>query len=303
MAMAVTALAAVALAGSAQSAEVEGTLTFPSAFVPAMTVYARDVDSAKLHSVSTRESQVSFKMELPPGRYVFFAEPSQAGAPDVYGAYTQSVLCRARKAGDACADHSLVVYMACAKGPAPVISDWAIPDAQANEFDQLLGNRPEASPQELGAPHFSEYPVKATHAGDGAPAVPPALDFSSSGLAADKQERIQELVKAGANFAGHVVIAQLPCNGNCVDAVLVDLRTGKVLAPAALAQIIQDLPCRGDESVLFRYNSRLLSVTRWREGNISTQYFVWKPDNASLVQTAEYQRAAERFCTQPLHDG
>ena len=81
-------IVALAVAAPAFAAEVEGTLTFPSGFVPAMTVYAREVESTKLHSVSTRDAQKSFKLDLAPGRYVFFAEPSQAGAPDIYGAYT-----------------------------------------------------------------------------------------------------------------------------------------------------------------------------------------------------------------------
>jgi len=296
-------LAAFALTGTALAVEVDGTLTFPHGFVPAMMVYARDLDSAKLHSVSTRESQISFKLELPPGRYVFFAEPSQAGAPEIYGAYTENVLCKARKATDPCDDHTLVVYTAGTKSAAPAISDWAIPDAQAEEFDKVLGTRPETSPQELGAPHFSEYPVKAGDVDSGAPAAPPALDFSGTSLAAEQQERIQELVKAGASFAGSVAVAELSCGANCVAAVFVDLLNGKVHAPAALAQIVQDLPCRAEESILFRRNSRLFSVTRRHDGGVSTQYFIWKPESSSLVQTAEYQRAEERFCTQAPHEG
>jgi hypothetical protein len=307
--LAAAALGATTFAGRANSAVVEGSLTFPSAFIPAMTVYARDVDSSKLHSVSTNESQASFKIDLPAGRYVFFAEPRQAGAPDIYGAFTQAAVCKARIATDPCEDHSLIVYTVGAKSAAPMISDWMIPDELADEFDQLLGNRPETSPQELGAPHFSEYPVAGGGVAAGAagaglpaagqPAAPPILDFSGSSLSADKQERIQETVKAGPNFAGNMVIAQLPCGANCVDPIVVDLRTGKVQSPPALGQIIQDLPCRGDESILFRRNSRLLSVTRRRDAGITTQYFIWKPENSTFIQTAEYQRAPERFCTPP----
>jgi hypothetical protein len=56
------------------------------------------------------------------------------------------------------------------------------------------------------------------------------------------------------------------------------------------------LPCRSDEALRFRRDSRLLSITRKRDTVIVTQYFVWKPETATLAQTAEYQRAPERFC-------
>jgi len=292
-------LGAIAPAGRACAAAVEGSLTFPSAFIPAMTVYARDADSSKLHSVSTNESQTSFKFDLPAGRYVFFAEPRQAGAPQIYGAFTQAAVCQARKSSDPCADHSLILYTVGAKSPAPTISDWMIPDEMADEFDVLLGNRQETNPQELGAPHFSEYPAQGGAGRTGPPPAPPALDFSGGSIPADKQERLQEAAKAGPNFAGNLRIAALPCGASCVDAFVVDLRTGKVQLPPALGQVIQDLPCRGEESILFRRNSRLLSVTRRRDAGITTQYFIWKAENSAFIQTAEYQRSAERFCTPP----
>ena len=291
--------AATALAGLAPAAAVDGTLTFPSAFVPALTVYARNLDTSKLHSVSTRESQTAFRIDLPPGRYVFFAEPSEPGAPEIYGAYTQSVLCTARNGTDACADHGLVVYSTGSTAATPAIGDWTIPDNLADEFDRLLGNRSELNTQELGAPHFSEYPVPTLDSAQPAAAV----DFSTSGLAAEQQERVQEIAKTGANFAGNLVLAAIPCGANCVDAVILDLHTGKAQLPPAFTRIVQDLPCRSDESILFRRNSRLLSITRKRDARIVTQYFVWKPDTASLNQTAEYQRTVERFCSLPAHEG
>ncbi len=284
------------LVGRAHAATVEGTLTFPSGFVPAMTVYAREVDGTRLHSVATHESQTTFKLELPPGRYTFFAEPSQAGAPQVYGAFTQSVLCKAHDAQGVCEDHTLVVVgvgnAADAAAAGPVIGDWAVPDILADELDHLLGNRTNPSVQELGAPRFSEYP--SAHAELPAPA---ALDFSPSNLPAEKQAHVREAMPAAPDFAGTLAITRLPCGNACADVLLIDWRNGRVLAPPQLAQITQDLPCRGDETILFRRDSRLLSVTRRRNGGIATQYFVWKADASALVQTAEYQRSIERYCS------
>jgi hypothetical protein len=261
-----------------------------------MTVYAREVDGTRLHSVATHESQTTFKLELPPGHYTFFAEPSQAGAPQLYGAYTQSVLCKAHGAQGPCEDHTpIVVGVAVAGDTAvagPVIGDWAVPDALADELDHLLGNRTNPSVQELGAPRFSEYP--SAH-----PELPPpaALDYSTSNLPAEKQAHVREAMPAAPDFAGTLAVARLPCGNVCVDVLLIDWRNGKVFAPPQLAQITQDLPCRGDETILFRRDSRLLSVTRKRNGGIATQYFVWRPDVSTLIQTAEYQRSTERYCS------
>lgn len=283
------------LVGGARATTVDGTLTFPSGFVPAMTVYAREVDGTHLHSVATHESQTTFKLDLPPGRYTFFAEPSQAGAPQLYGAYTQSVVCKARAAAEACEDHALIVVGVGGGADAatsPVIGDWAVPDSLANELDHLLGNRTNPSVQELGAPRFSEYP--SVHADLPTPA---ALDYSASNLPAEKQASAREAMPAAPDFAGTLGVIRLPCGAACVEVLLVDWRNGKVIAPAPLAQITQDLPCRGDESILFRRDSRLLSVTRKHNGGIATQYFVWKADSSTLVQTAEYQRSIDRYCS------
>jgi len=56
------------------------------------------------------------------------------------------------------------------------------------------------------------------------------------------------------------------------------------------------LPCRTDEALLFRRDSRLLSVTRLRGAAVVTQYYVWNQKNAALVQSGEYQRTSQTFC-------
>ena len=146
--------------------------------------------------------------------------------------------------------------------------------------------------QELGAPRFSEYPAHADIATE------PVLDFAAL-RSPERQQRLRESLPAAPAFAGNVAVAQLACGADCVDVILIDWKTGKVQAPAALAQVPRNLPCRGDESLLYRRDSRLLSLTRRRDADVVTQYFLWKPDSASLVQTAEYRRPVERFCSLP----
>ncbi len=295
-------LAAAALAAPAGAATVEGTLSFPGGFLPAMNVYARELDGTHLHTVATRESQAAFKLDLPPGRYTFFAEPSQAGAPQIYGAYTQAAACRLHDAQGPCDDHALVIVTVGAAGPvagenheapsAPLIADWPVPDDLAAEFDQLLGHRTEPSVQELGAPRFSEYPAHADVA------TQPVLDYTAL-HSPERQQHLREALPVAPAFAGDVAVAQLACGAACVDVILIDWKTGKVQAPEALAQVPRNLPCRGDETLLFRRDSRLLSLSRQRDADVVTQYFLWKPDGVSLVQTAEYRRPVERFCSLP----
>ncbi len=290
--------AAAAMVAPARANPVEGSLRAPWSFLPAMTVYARDVDRGHLQSITTSEGQRVFRLELAPGRYTFFAEPSQAGAPPLYGAYTESAVCRARDAGAPCEDHALVVVGIAAsparETPHILIADWALPDELSEEIDHLLGHRTAPSAQELGAPRFSEYPVAAS---GGSAAV--RLDLSGVHVDPAGETRLNDALARPPNFAGEVAVVEIPCGPDCVDVMLIERNSGRVQAPQALAQLSRDLPCRADESILYRRDSRLLSVTHRQNAGILTQYFLWNPRTAALVPTAEYQRPIERFCSLP----
>jgi hypothetical protein len=78
--------------------------------------------------------------------------------------------------------------------------------------------------------------------------------------------------------------------------VLVDWRDGRVLEPASLAAIEGPLPCRTQEALIVRRDSRLMSISRTRAGSVVTQYYVWNQRNAVLVQNNEYQRNLRTFC-------
>jgi hypothetical protein len=56
------------------------------------------------------------------------------------------------------------------------------------------------------------------------------------------------------------------------------------------------LPCRPEEALLFRRDSRLLIMTRVRGTTVVTQYFVWNQNNAALLPSGEYQRTSQTFC-------
>jgi hypothetical protein len=291
-------LAAVtSLGGSAGAVAgaIEGAVTFPAQFVPSMTVYASDLDTLKIHSVPLMRGHANFTVEVPPGRYLVFLAPNEPGAPNVYGAYTQYCLCALHDIGR-CADHTLVPITISARVPraAVTIDDWYLTDAVAEQIDHIRGVAAGFQLESLSAPRFSEYPS----APFDAPAKP-KIGYAGSDLSEDDREIVQHALSSGPNFAGHVTVTLTTCGPACGRLVLVDWRSGAIqeLPPQDSGAPIQaTLPCRADEALVFRRDSRLLSLTRVRGTAVVTQYYVWNQKNAALVQSGEYQRTAQTFC-------
>jgi hypothetical protein len=284
-----------ALAGT-----LEGTVTFPGQFVASMTVYASDVETARVHTVPLRRGQTNFTAEIPAGRYVVFLAPNEPGAPNVYGAFTQYSLCGSHDTGGKCEDHALIEVTVSARTPhaAVTIDDWYLTDDIAEQLDHIRamaeGDNARSNAEPLGAPRFSEYPSTPFDA-----SATPKIDFGGSELSSEDRELVLQALASGPNFAGHVTATLTSCGAACTRLVLVDWRSGQVLEPApqgAPAEIQGTLPCRSEEAVLFRRDSRLLSITRMRGASIVTQYYVWNQKNAVLMQNGEYQRTSHTFC-------
>ena len=291
------AMVSFSVCAGAVAGTIEGVVTFPTQFVPSMTVYASDLDTARVHSVQLARGQANFTVEVPPGRYLVFLAPNEPGAPNVYGAYTQYSLCAPHGIDAQCEDHSLVAITVTAKAPhcAVTIDDWYLTDAIAEQIDRIRGVAAGVNSEPLSAPRFSEYPSASFDA-----SVAPEIDFGGSELSEAERANVQQALSSGPNFAGHVTAALTHCGPSCGRVVLVDWLTGAVqglpLQPPR-AEIQGSLPCRTDEALLFRRDSRLLSVTRARGGAVITQYFVWNQQNATLVQSGEYQRTSQTFCS------
>src|SRR5580693_1279517 len=49
-----------------------GAVTFPTQFVPSMTVYVSDLDNSRVRSVRLARGQMNFTVEVPSGRYLVF---------------------------------------------------------------------------------------------------------------------------------------------------------------------------------------------------------------------------------------
>jgi hypothetical protein len=295
-------LAAVASLGpraGALAGTIEGTVSFPAQLVPSMTVYAAELDTARVHTVQLARGQANFAVEVPPGRYLVFLAPNELGAPNVYGAYTQYSLCASHGDDGKCEDHALVPVFVAAKAArsAVTIDDWYLTDEVAAQIDRIRGVAAGMDSESSSAPRFSEYPSAPLDA-----AAAPKFDFSGSELSKEDREIVQQALAGGPNFAGHVTAVLTSCGPACGRLLLLDWSHGQLQESAPqnplrpLAEIEGTLPCRPDEALLFRRDSRLLSITRMRGTAVVTQYYEWNQDNATLVQRAEYQRTSQSFC-------
>lgn len=287
-------LASTATIAVAAAAVIDGNITFPGNDQPAVTVYVYALGNSRLRTERLERDQSAFRLIVPPGRYVVFAAPGEAGAPDVYGAYTH---CSGAppEATPACSDHSLRTVVVGPKTPRAEVAldDWYISDALADALDGIRGVAATPGPQPEGAPRFSEYPTAANAAGA---AAGPKPHLRSLALTAEDRATLRDVAAAGPNFAGTLTAAVAHCGTHCLRVLLLDWHGGRVIEPPPLAAVDDDLPCRTNEAVLFRRDSRLFSVTRMRGGLIATQYFLWDPTSASLSLLVVYPRKESEFC-------
>jgi hypothetical protein len=229
---------------------------------------------------------------VPPGRYLVFLAPNEPGAPDVYGAYTEFSLCAAHGGDAKCDDHTLIPVAVTAKAPraAVTIDDWYLTDDVAQQIDRIRGIPAGEDSEVLSAPRFSEYPSASFDASTALEA-----DFGGVDLREEDRADVQQALLSGPNFAGHVTATLTRCGPACGRLVLVDWQTGAVRELPG-GEMAGTLPCRPDEALRFRRDSRLLSISRMRGTVVVTQYFVWDQKNAALVPRAEYRRPAAAFC-------
>ncbi len=286
------------VSSSAAAAILGGTIRFPGSDDPAMTVYVYSLDPARLRSLAVRHGQRGFHVVVPPGRYVVFAAPTGAGAPDVYGAVTHCS--GGPPPGDLrdCEDHSLrtVVVDRRTRRIDVAIDDWSLSDTDANALDRIRGLAATPGPQPEGAPRFSEYPATTAVTPTAPASAPAAARLRRLALSPRDRRKLRDLLAAGPNFAGEVTLDVAHCGAHCLRVLLLDWRGGGVVELPDLAAIDDGLPCRTSEAVLFRRDSRLLSVTRMRGRVIATQYFLWDPTTASLRLLAVYPRKPSEYC-------
>lgn len=283
------------LSAGARAATIQGSVEFPSPAVPPMTAYAYDVDGSRLRSVAVPRGRASFGIDVPPGRYIVFLAPSDPGAPAVYGAHTRYSLCSRRGAPPTdCEDHGLepVVVARRAQRVDVEVDDWYLSGEVVDRLDRIRGVATAAAGEPLWVPRFSEYPAAVPPDEPTRPA-PAAAAFR---LPAQQRVDLRRAAAAGPNFAGDLSIVVARCGADCARVLIVDWRSGTVAEPPVIGEIHGGPPCRGVEAIAFRRDSRLLSVTAAEGAQLSTRYFVWDPDGATLVRKTEYRRAIGGFC-------
>jgi len=297
----VPAVAALALSGGAAAATIEGNVTFPSEQIPSMTAYASDLDTSRVHSVQLARGQSIFTVEVPLGRYLVFLAPNEPRAPGVYGAYTQYSLCAPHDVDGKCEAHALVpVVIGNRNAHATVaIDDWYLSDDVAGQIDRIRGTAAAFYSEPLSAPRFSEYPSAAFDV-----ATASKIDLGGIELSEENRTLVRQSLASGPNFAGHVTATLTHCGPACGRLLLVDWRNGAVQELSAghpPGDIQGTLPCRSEDALLIRRDSRLLSITRTRNTAVVTQYYVWNPKNSTLMLSAEYQRSSQTFCSIAAH--
>ena len=281
-----------------------GTVTFPTQRVPSMTVYVSDLDGSRVRSVPLARGQASFTVAVPSGRYLVFLAPNEPGAPNIYGAYTRYSLCSPHDADGRCADHALVpvAVTAGAAHASVAVDDWYLTDEVAQQIDRIRGAAAVAGfdSEPLSAPRFSEYPSEPFDAAVVAGAAGlPKVGFGGSDLSDENRDLVERALSGGPNFAGHVTAALTHCGPACSRLVLIDWNTGAMLGlpPQRLHTDIEGaLPCRPEEAVIFRRDSRLLSISRVQGTKVVTQYYVWNQKGAALAPSGEYRRSSQTFC-------
>ena len=279
-------------AGVAGAAVVTGRLAPPTGTLPALTLYAWSLTGAKLYSVTTGDGEASFTIELPPGRYVVFAAPADPGSPAVYGAYTEFAACTRDRPRGVCQAHGLAPIVVGKRRLEHIdLSDWYLDAAVTAELDRILGRVDEAelSDSALAAPRFSEYPAPPWN-GSRATAL---IEGGDERVARDREPLLAALASR-ENFSGRAVLVRIGCGDGCESAAVVDLPSGRVAYPGALATLPVRSTCVAAGPLEFRRDSRLLTVTTPEGAQLLTRYFIWDADGGTLRAIASLARLSAR---------
>ncbi|HAJ62682.1 MAG TPA: hypothetical protein DCP31_28460 [Cyanobacteria bacterium UBA8543] len=95
------ALLATPVASQTRSGRIEGSLSFPSNYIPALKVCAKNIRNNSLSCIQTKQNQKQYKIEVQPGTYHVYATVTIAGQKDT-AYYSRAVTCGLRYG---CNDH------------------------------------------------------------------------------------------------------------------------------------------------------------------------------------------------------
>ena len=89
--------------GETQPGSLQGRICFPSEFIPEMTIFIQNLDSAELTSMTTDENQPNYEIALGAGQYLVYAYLN--ADPTTGGAYSRAVPCGLSVE---CTDHTML---------------------------------------------------------------------------------------------------------------------------------------------------------------------------------------------------
>ena len=146
-----------------------------------------------------------------------------------------------------------------------------------------------------GVPRFEDY--RATvYRGKSAP-----VNLRSAKGASAFRTRLREGAKEGVNFAGRFTLVSWGCGTGCLQAVIIDARTGRVFFPDALGGFgVWLWPDTGDEAMQFKPESRLLIMSgtpgEANNGNSKSgiYYYEWTGTRLRLLKLIEKSREEGR---------
>lgn len=95
------ALLATPVASQSRPGRIEGSLSYPSDYIPALKVCAKNIRNSTLSCIQTKKDQKQYRIEVPPGTYHVYATVTIAGQKDT-AYYSRAVTCGLRYG---CNDH------------------------------------------------------------------------------------------------------------------------------------------------------------------------------------------------------
>lgn len=109
--------------------------------------------------------------------------------------------------------------------------------------------------QQQSTPRYEDFPAP-VYKGRSAP-----LNLRSARGAYSMRTRLREGYAEGVNFAGHYILVGWGCGTGCVDAAIIDAKSGKVYFPDELGGMVVYYWSDNDEALNFKPNSRLLVLS------------------------------------------
>ncbi len=143
-----------------------------------------------------------------------------------------------------------------------------------------------------GVPRFENYTAP-VYRGKSAP-----VNLASAKGASNFRTRLREGAKEGINFAGRYTLVSWGCGTSCLQAAVIDAKTGRVYFPDELNGFgVWLWPDTGDEVMQFKPNSRLLIMSGTPGGEASNDntksgiyYYEWTGTRLRLLKLVEKKR-------------